>query len=294
MKIILTEKQLKFVLNEQTSDEPEEECVSAFKNGFIEAKNWWLNWINNKTTLSKFCKNYGITEDEGKMWFEKYKKALNETVLNFPNKRRFTSEWGGKSAQAFILKGDTNNIIYCNCSYYSEWKQINIINTLIHELQHILHKIKPINPEEKISKVFEPSSTDNKSQNFGDVKKFFEGGKLNVEKIVSIDDVKTYWSARHKYYIEQGFTNDNYWCNLNEKMSNIASMRKLFGLSPEDKITYEMIEPYLYVKKVNADIEFFLLCWTEKGFPDINQMLNRTNELAMDSNKNSQEINPST
>ena len=68
------------------------------------------------------------------------------------------------------------------------------------------------------------------------------------------------------------------------------SIRKTFNVGPGGNITYNMLKPYITRQKHNTDISWVLLCWAQNGFPDINQMLNKINQLAFNQNKKS---NPS-
>ena len=82
-----------------------------------------------------------------------------------------------------------------------------------------------------------------------------------------------------------------YSCEHTEKMSNIMAIRAKFNLSPNDKITFEMIKPYMMGNEEDTDITWLLSCWASKGFPDINQMLNRINQLAFQQTSSSGDRN---
>ena len=64
-------------------------------------------------------------------------------------------------------------------------------------------------------------------------------------------------------------------------------MRQMFGIDdPTQKITVDMLKPYFIKQKENANVWWFLSCWAENGFQDLQGLLNRTNDLAMRKNKN--------
>jgi hypothetical protein len=63
-------------------------------------------------------------------------------------------------------------------------------------------------------------------------------------------------------------------------MSNIMAIRSLFGIKAGGKITLNMIMPYIKLEKDSGNISWLLLCWAERGFPDINGMLDDINKLA--------------
>jgi hypothetical protein len=63
-------------------------------------------------------------------------------------------------------------------------------------------------------------------------------------------------------------------------MSNITSIRKTLGVKPGQNITKEMVLPYIKGEKNHTDVSWVLYCWALKGFPDLNGMLNKINDLA--------------
>ena len=75
--------------------------------------------------------------------------------------------------------------------------------------------------------------------------------------------------------------------NINniEKMSNIMAIRKHFNLKPGGNITKEMLIPYIEGDKNDTNIYWVLSCWALNGFPDINIMLNKINQLAYQDTK---------
>ena len=58
------------------------------------------------------------------------------------------------------------------------------------------------------------------------------------------------------------------------------SMRLLFSIQPGGRITSKMLIPYITTKKYNTNVDWFLLCWAQRGFPDIDGMLDHINKLA--------------
>ena len=76
-----------------------------------------------------------------------------------------------------------------------------------------------------------------------------------------------------------------YSCRTTEKMSNIMAIRKHFNLKPGGNITKEMLIPYIEGDKNDTNIYWVLSCWALNGFPDINIMLNKINQLAYQDTK---------
>jgi hypothetical protein len=58
------------------------------------------------------------------------------------------------------------------------------------------------------------------------------------------------------------------------------AIRKYFGLRPGQNITYQMIKSEMDKKKTHTDVYWLMLCWALTGFKDINELLNRMNDLA--------------
>jgi hypothetical protein len=52
-----------------------------------------------------------------------------------------------------------------------------------------------------------------------------------------------------------------------------------------------MIKPYLMGQKEHTDIDWLLSCWASKGFPEINQVLGRINQLALQQTSSSGDKN---
>ena len=64
------------------------------------------------------------------------------------------------------------------------------------------------------------------------------------------------------------------------------AIRKYFNLKPGGNITKEMLNPYINKDKSQTDIYWVLSCWALNGFPDINIMLSKINNLAYQENNN--------
>jgi hypothetical protein len=75
-----------------------------------------------------------------------------------------------------------------------------------------------------------------------------------------------------------GFQNYNeYTCEPTEKQSNIAGMRKTFGLKPGDSITPTMLRPYILFEKKDVNVTWFLACWANQNFRNLKDLLAELN-----------------
>jgi hypothetical protein len=159
-------------------------------------------------------------------------------------------------------------------------------DTLIHEIQHIIYGIMPLNPEEKIHDIFVTKNTKRAT-----TKSIEASGRTRINPdaqtlkraaivIKSLGlDMDAYRLVGWK---RQADANDPaYVCQTTEKMSNIMAMRSHFKLKPGQNITIAMLKPYIERKKANTDISWIILCWATNGFPDLNKMINRINTLAV-------------
>ena len=200
--------------------------------------------------------------------FEKYLETINNATIKYYNE--------DDDAYAFVNRSNPT-IINVNCFQNDPAPY----NTLVHEIQHLLYYIKPLNPDIKIEKIYgtyiNTTLTGKTSQNVKNIKQTAEN--LGV-------------SQRHlNWFYDLAKQKGEYSCEHTEKMSNIMAIRSKFNLSPNDKITFEMIKPYMMGDEEDTDITWLLSCWASNGFPDINHMLKRINQLAFQQTSSSGDRN---
>jgi hypothetical protein len=211
---------------------------------------------------------YDILGDTVDSIFKRYIEIIDNVVLRYYNKN--------DGALAFVQYHE-EIIINLNCSY----NDTEAYETLVHEIQHLLYFKKPLNPDIKVEKIFKtPAKPGTKKQT---------GTNDTLFKQISQDLGVSQQSLN--YFYNLGKYKGEYSCDHSEKMSNIMAIRSLFNLSPNDKITFEMIKPYMMGNKWHGDINFLLSCWASKGFPDINNTLNRINQLAFQQTSSSGDRN---
>jgi hypothetical protein len=200
--------------------------------------------------------------------FEKYTKRIDNAII------RYYNETDG--AYAFVTASEPT-IINVNCFQNDPAPY----NTLVHEIQHLLYFIQPLNPDIKIEKIYgtyaNTTSTGQTYENVAVLKKISQN--LGVSQ------------SHLNWFYDLAKQKGKYSCEHTEKMSNIMAIRAKFNLSPNDKITFEMIKPYMMGNEEDTDITWLLSCWASKGFPDINQMLDRINQLAFQQTSSSGDRN---
>ena len=265
-------------------------CKSKWLPHLKRAKDYWIQWFSNPINKSKFKKNWGVGVDnkiDGITVDDLFKKYINTlNPINLVYYDNITSKYVNVQGDyAYVNKSEPTKI-YVNCSQDDDTPY----ETLIHEIQHTLYNIKPLNPSVKIGDVFVNDKTkkmtpstffsSNSSQNN------IESSSTNIESVAKTyninKDTLNWWLNVAK--VDEKET-PGYSCRTTEKMSNIMAIRKHFNLKPGGNITKEMLIPYIEGDKNDTNIYWVLSCWALNGFPDINIMLNKINQLAYQDTK---------
>jgi Zn-dependent peptidase ImmA (M78 family) len=283
-----------FLGNFETSEEPKPTqipkntprvgptCKSIWSKNLTPAKKYWIQWLSNPITKQKFKKNWNIkNEREVNDIFKKYVDALNKLTLVFYDKFNVKNP-SVSNSYAYVNPKEYNPKIYVNCSMSDK----EPLETLVHEIQHILYGIKPLNPEKQVGDVFVTDNTVKMSpKDFLNVENFIKNSENMVNR--NIQDASKKYNIRTDVLTEllsraKKFEREipGYVCDESEKMSNIMAVRKYLGINPGENITKEMLVPYLSIDKHHTDIFWILYCWALKGFGDINVLLNKINSLA--------------
>ena len=272
-------------------------CILKYTPLLKQAQDYWRKWLSNPITKQKFTTNWNAQlKNEKQLFpsmvdgkkvddvFEEYTDCINNLKLVFYDNTMSHPPVGNirtdKNAYAFVNKKTPENI-YVNCSLNDD----DPLGTLIHEIQHLLYFIKPLNPSITIQNAFLKPGDKKlsiKDALIGASKKNINNSKdlinasqsLGVEKITLIN-----WMLQVE--LENAYTNDpGYMCRETEKASNIQSVRHLLNIKPGQNITPQMLKPYINNEKQNTDITWILMCWASKGFKDINLFLSDLNKLA--------------
>jgi len=264
-------------------------CQVKFKKELPKAITFWKNWLKDPITQKKVQKNWDAWYLSGKAQisyiFPQYFKILNNLKFVFYH-CEMPEYHGVKNAYAFVRPNssgsDTN--IYINCSQNDP----DPYGTLIHEIQHLIYGIKPLNPENKIKNVFVTDKTVKDTPN--KITSSVSSSKTKVSKdkkrfppnVVTTAKKLQIQPSQVNFWITSAKSDDpDYVCEETEKMSNIMSIRKTFNVPPGGQITLKMLLPYIKNEKKDTDISWFLECWALRGFPDIQTLINKTNDLAL-------------
>ena len=271
-------------------------CKSKWLPHLKRAKDYWIQWLSNPITKSKFKKNWGVGVDnkiDGITVDDLFKKYINTlNAINLVYYDNITSEdVNVQRFFAYVNKSEPTKV-YVNCSQNDETPY----ETLIHEIQHTLYNVKPLNPSVKIGDVFVKEGTKKMTP-----KDFFNQNNASTETKIQLNKNlnKSIEVVSKKYGVDEIVLHEwlhyakvnekedpGYSCRTTEKMSNIMAIRKYFNLKPGGNITKEMLNPYINKDKYQTDIYWVLSCWALNGFPDINIMLSKINNLAYQDNNN--------
>ena len=272
-------------------------CTSKYTPLLKPAQDYWIKWLFSPITKQKFRTNWNVKPKndmvDGKEVddiFEEYIDCINNLKLVFydntmrhpPGVSEVTLRNDTKSFYAFVTKQTPENI-YVNCSLTDE----DPLGALIHEIQHLLYFIKPLNPSITIENVFlKPGDkklsikdvyNSSKKNDSNDSDNYFN----DIGRTAQFLGVEPYmlnnWASKSENTHKE---DPGYICRETEKASNIQSVRHLFNIKPGKNITPQMLKPYINEEKHHTDISWILMCWASKGFKDINLFLSDLNKLA--------------
>jgi len=268
-------------------------CKTNAETELSKAVSFWKDWLNDPITIKKvkenwkdesnFLSKYANTFSvESYVAWNKYFDILNNLNIivyddTMPNEIL--------TALAYVRSGESLYDIHVNCSKNPK----DLLGTMVHEIQHLLYQVKPLNPAKKISNVFV-----NKNQEIEPISNIFDitklGSFVNKNTVDYSKQMETASKKLNLSYLTLGLwkakaekeekEDPGYVCRETEKMSNIMSIRRFLGIQPKDKITLDMLKPYMTFEKNHTDISWVLMCWAQRGFPDDNAMLDEINALA--------------
>lgn len=262
---------------QQLRDYEEKKCSDIFNDKTLEdAKTWWVNWLNDPKTKKKMMISKGLDEKGIETLIKNYIKTLNIIGLSYCFKDCDESE--GTFAS---VNRQTPYTIKIVCNRPVTGDKNTPISILIHEIQHSLNNmVEPLHSEDEINKIFKkPTSNDNETPNFDDLKNYGITGK-------GFDYWKFIWLHKDNPKIKT-ILDAPYTCDSNEMSSRIMSLRKDFNLKPGENITIKHILPFLNdpEKMMDGQLQMIFLCWVKNGLRDINDFLKDLNQLAVNNKK---------
>lgn len=276
------------------------EPVTIKKERYIRKKQWltelpkavafWKSWLSDPITKQRVQQNWDTWYLPSKfqsiqtVW-PKYFDTLDKLYIKFYDSTATIS--GLDTAYAYVdnpIVG-ISTVINVNLELDDPAKY----DTLVHEIQHIIYAIKPLNPEKKITNAFVRKNTkrdtsDNiKATIVSSANKKLNANILKAKSVITslrLDTTPDQLISWRERALTGRKGDPGYTCRATEKMSNIMAVRNHFKLKPGQNITVAMLKPYIEEKKIHTDIYWILACWALNNFPDLNTMLNRINMLA--------------
>lgn len=250
---------------------------------------FWKSWLSDPITKQRVQQNWDTWYASGKfqlkyMW-PKYFNMLNKVYIKFYDSYK-NNDLLVRNAYAYVRGDEAGTpVIYVNLEVDDPEK----FDTLVHEIQHIIYGIKPLNPEKKITNAFVTHNTKRDTPSSiaaslmtSATKKLNTNLTRAKDVIASLGlDMTVTDLIKWKEDAKGARLGDpEYVCRATEKMSNIMALRNYFKLKPGQNITMAMVKPYIERKKQHGDLKWILYCWAKNNFPDLNMMLNRINMLA--------------
>ena len=291
-------------------------CKQNVSSQLSKALNYWIQWLKSPQIVAKFKKNNNFTQSQYLDVFMKYSDWLIKSHLVY--------EWNPNGGyNGYVSSNEVKTFpgrIHINCAQdgIANWYQ-----TIVHEMQHGLSEIYPINPYGLVSNIMSKKSTTpssdwaNRSMEIPKAKldklkldspkvkekkpyttDYGDNEINNISKVFGID--KDYAEMYAKYWVEQvkkgEKTGDpDYTCRPTEKLSNLQAIRAVFFVNPRTgvvdfskNITPQLLKPYFELDANNNNIQMLLSCWAKNGFRDLNKFLNEYNSLAKEDGTNNQ------
>ena len=267
-----------------------EETKKEYNNYLIKARKWWVDWLNDPITKSKIIKNYNANKKPNEpvateQWLNKtlypiYFKVLDSLELRYlyPTQldAKFKITFKDTDAIMFVMPNITATIFINILQIEGD---VEPLENMIHEIQHLLYHTWPMNSTATVLKIF-----NNKAQNTITSPSVVNSNLQSISKKYQVGtNVLKWWEGER---VKQEKNQPGYISDPNEKLSNINAIRKLFNLKPGQLITVAMMSPYINRVKDNINMYWLLLGWASENFPDLQQFLNDINNLAQNNDAN--------
>ena len=265
-----------------------EYCKSVYTDSVLQkAKDYWKNWLESPATLEKIAKNYKTTaEDIKSNYVPKWLEIIEPLKIVYKNMARWDIAAVDTSASKKEVYVNPKSIVF-KPNFRAKYEE-DPIRTLVHELQHKMSSLIPINPAEVVTAAL-GQRTDPRTGKyhiaFGDdvLKRIGEDLGVDMEK-----------HKRRAYYYWDAFryskSVNTYAKSPTEMVSRINALKYKYGIKPEDQhgLKPEMFRQTFLKEKVDADMDWILVAWAGYGFPPFQEFLDRLGSLAANSKNKTQ------
>jgi len=249
-------------------------CKSKYNSNLLKkATDWWRKWLNNPSTKDRFAKSFKYDKSTVEKHFLEYNNILSQIPIEHVISDRRAGGWVRPGRFRFTSGYDLP--IFVNCRLVNDYDENEALSLLIHEIQHILNDYHKFHPYEDQSYSDNRSSKDNTSspskKNVTVLKKFLMTQGFNDNSSDKISNTYLWMIENDEIHLK----------HPDEVMSTLSEVRRYLKLTPNQKITKEML-----INTVNGqeypdnDIKTFLSQWlySKKTLSDF---LSFSNSIAM-------------
>lgn len=288
VKPILTEENsFDCELNKKTLEDTKE----RIKNSLKPSVDWWINWLNDDITKTKFKKINKVNDKRLNDIYSNYFKALKEIQIRFvgpcteyefkPPKDTSYQKCGSDfDFYACFNKEEHPTRLNFNVSLLIDKDDDFIEQLYVHEIQHMFHPIQPINPDDVVWKTFYVGSNESKSM----IDRIMKSFDLTQPDALKVKDELVFLIKMEKAQFNLVSISKN------ELSSTLFELRKRYKLKPGDLITKEIFKPYIteLIETGNIEDQLFydiMLAWGLENFREFDSFLVDLNNLALQDNK---------
>lgn len=284
----------------------ETDCRNNLDSQFKKAIKYWDQYLSTPQFKERILnKNPKVEKDGGDLTQNLYKKIFNyywgieegekysvdslidlyKIILRKVEGWKFVSDVDYNMASSNPIS--VNHDVFCKKDMYEK-----AYYTFVHELQHILSNYYPLNDWSEVKKAY-PLSTDHYSNQTSKTKLEIGKSKIPIESKnelikYNIDYEKLSEWASNPSWLK------SYWCDRNEKLSNLQNFRAFLSEKGEieigGNITVGMFSKYLkkYISNpddkdlgLNTNFEELIVCWAQNNFsPKLSEFIKELNSLA--------------
>jgi hypothetical protein len=261
---------------------PTEYCKSIFNDSTLEkAKDFWKNWLNDSSTISKIANLHKTTEEEVRNnYVPKWLKIIEPIHIKYEEFKDNTIAEVDHSLE--------NPFVYVNMSSkvfserYRNKYEIEGVRILVHELQHKMSELIPINPKEVVDYSF-----GKQVYVTGWINKMFP--KEMVERVGKEFGISDLNEVKSKLYTLFSMAKKNdlkYTITATEMTSRIDGIRYEYGIKPSEKgLKPKMFKDTFLKIKYDPDKDWILILWSKYGYPPFQEFLNGLEILASNTKK---------
>jgi hypothetical protein len=252
-------------------------CKSKYNSNLLKkATDWWRKWLNNPSTKDRFAKSFKYDKSTVEKHFLEYNNILSQIPMEYVISDKPNGGW----VKIGPFKDGYNTPIVVNCRVAKGYDENEALTFMIHEVQHVLNDYHKFHPYE--DNIF----------NFGDwVSDKFLGNDTSSTPKTNVQVLKKFLMTQgfnenasseiSKTYLWQIENDEIHLRHPNELMSTLSEVRRYLKLTPDQKITKEML-----INVVNGqtyptfEIKTFLSQWlySKKRLSDF---LSHNNSIAM-------------